>query len=136
MIGLLGAALGAIGFLGNVVLIVVIYIVLLRGIDNIIFKRFQSLFKLYRGIRDYYYKIRCTNDPENEMLQDKYRRSRMHIDILALQSYILLLNEQHGGFRICPKCNFPYKPDIFFCPNCNNPINESYAEAVKFIQGA
>jgi len=119
MFGLIGVLFGALGFMGNMLLIVIVYVAITTIISDLIYKGFQKLFLIYRNIRTAYYKIRLEKNPHNIMLKDKWRRSEMHLLILGMQSYMSFLKEKYGSFDICPGCKFPHEPDTYSCSYCN-----------------
>jgi hypothetical protein len=134
MIGMIGVLFGALGFLANVLIIVLIYVFLTKVFSDIIYKGCQELYTAYRNRRTAYYKSKLEKDPGNKILQDKWRRSNMHLFILGMKSYLVYLMEKHGSFEICPKCHFPHKPDPYSCPNCGYVEDGTFKKVVKYLK--
>lgn len=134
MYGLIGVIFSAFGFMGNLLLIVIIYLFITNALSDLIYKGFQKIYSTYRNIRTSYYRMLIAKNPDNAVLKDKWRRSEMHSLILGMQSYILYLKEKHGGFFICPNCKFPQKPSLDPCQYCRHLEENIFNREIQQIK--
>jgi len=135
MFGLIGSLFGALGFLGNILLLIILYVFIKKALSNFLYTLFlEVIIRPYRKLRTKYYILRVHYNPNNAVLHDKCRRSIMHLNILGMQSYLLYLMHLYASFEICEKCHFPNKPDAYSCDKCGYTSEEHFQQALTILK--
>lgn len=125
MLGIISATIGALGFLGNALLIAFIFLLITGALKDIPYNIAVVVSRVYRKMRTAYYFRLTKKDPDDYALLDKYRRSKLHVDIAVMQDYLNLLTDRHGSFEVCPTCHLPHRPNLNRCPECYYTYSEA-----------